>query len=727
MATLYISPTGSGLRDGSSIENAGTISSLNKYIAAAGPGGQVLLVADQGVYQQNTQLSITSGGTDGAPVTIRGVDSDGDPMAAEFAGSRPENWTAGMSNGSELFRLLSGANNLVFEDLNVKNVGNGVFRAGADISNLTIRDVNATNVCRFIEDYASGANTSATIDGLTVQNVNVAGYSQNAIRLQYDTRNVTIENMVGDSQRQDGGLYIAGVALAGTVHDVLISHTTMMNNYGRGTSSEYWNGDGFCTERGVYNVTFQDTVASGNTDAGYDLKSSNTTLVNAISQGNNRNYRLWSDSISLHNCQSLNPTKSGGTASTAHVWLAQNASVSIDHLTFADALLPKTLFDLTQSGATLHLTDTVIPLGYQALTLVTNGSIIETNAAPTGLTMTGGTVEENAAAGTWVASLRAVDPDGNDSHTFTLTGGATGLFEIVGSDLRVKAGAVLDYETQQSYGLTVQVTDQGGLSCTQAVTVNLSNVVETGTVGADVLTGGAGADQLVGRTGNDTYIVNATGDLIVEAPTQGTDLVKATVAVYTLAANVENLTFVGAGNFVGTGNGLKNVVTGGVGNDELSGAGGNDTLYGSDGTDTLYGGASNDKLYGGDDDDVLKGDDGRDYLYGGLGSDFLDGGTSIDQMVGGVGDDTYVVNNTADKVLEQSGEGTDTVQSCVTYTLGSNVENLTLTGASALNGTANSDSNKLMGNGAANVLSGGSGDDSLDGGAGNDTLVGGQG
>src|SRR5262245_7187540 len=359
MATLYISPTGSGLCDGSSIENAGTISSLNKYIAAAGPGGQVLLVADQGTYQQNTQLSITAGGTDGAPVTIRGIDSSGNPMAAEFAGSRPENWTAGMSNGSELFRLLSGANNLVFEDLNVKNVGNGVFRVGADISNLTIRDVNATNVCRFIEDYVSGTNTSATVNGLSVQNVNVAGYSQNAIRLQYDTHNVTIENMVGDSQHQNGGLYIAGVALAGTVHDVLISHTTMMNNYGSGTASEYWNGDGFCTERGVYNVTFQDTVASGNTDAGYDLKSSNTTLVNAVSQGNNRNYRLWSDSISLYNCQSLDPTKSGGTASTAHVWMAQNAKVSIDHLGFSDALLPNTLFDLTQGGATLHLTNTV--------------------------------------------------------------------------------------------------------------------------------------------------------------------------------------------------------------------------------------------------------------------------------------------------------------------------------------------------------------------------------
>src|SRR4029453_3388915 len=166
MATLYVSPTGSGLRDGSSIENAGTLSSLNKYIQAAGPGGEVLLIADQGSYQQNTQLSIYSGGTTGAPVTIRGIDSNGNPMAAEIAGSRAASWASGMSEGNELFRLLTGANNLVFEDLSVKNFGNGVLRAGADISNLTIRDVDATNVARFLEDYASGTNTSASIDGL---------------------------------------------------------------------------------------------------------------------------------------------------------------------------------------------------------------------------------------------------------------------------------------------------------------------------------------------------------------------------------------------------------------------------------------------------------------------------------------------------------------------------------------------------------------------------------
>ncbi|HET6160197.1 MAG TPA: cadherin domain-containing protein [Dongiaceae bacterium] len=727
MATLYISPTGSGLRDGSSIENAGTLSSINKYIAAAGPGGEVLLVADRGAYQQNTQLSITAGGADGAPVTIRGIDGSGNPMAAEILGSRPANWTAGMSEGNELFRLMTGANNLVFEDLSAKNFGNGVFRAGADISNLTIRDVDATNVTRFIEDYISGTNTSASINRLTVQNVDVTGYSKGAIRLQYDTHNVLIDNVIGDSQRQNGGLYISGVSLDGTVHDVLISHTEMKNSYGNGTATDYWNGDGFTTERYVYNVRFEDTLASGNTDAGYDLKSTNTTLVRAVSDGNNRNYRFWSNSITLQDSVSRNPTHFGGNSATIHVWLGENANVTIDNLTFSDALLPQTLFDLSKGGATLHLTNTVIPLVYESLMLVSNGSVIESNTAPTGLTMSGGTVEENAAAGTWVATLSAVDPDSGDSYSFALIGGATGLFELAGSEIRVKSGAVLDFEAQQSYGLTIQVTDQGGLSYTQALTINLTNVVETGTIGDDVLTGGAGGDRLAGGTGNDTYSVNSTGDVVVEYSGQGTDLVKTTLNSYTLTSHVENLAFIGTGNFSGTGNTLSNTITGGAGNDTLRGGSGNDTVRGGIGTDQIYGGSYNDKIYGEDGDDWLLGEDGSDYLHGWLGNDLLDGGNGYDTMAGCVGNDTYVVNSSGDKVVEQSGEGTDTVQSTISYTIGAYVENLTLIGANAINGTGNGGSNTIIGNGAANILNGGTGNDILDGAAGNDTLTGGQG
>ena len=748
MATLYVSPTGSGLRDGSSIENAGTLSNLNQFIQAAGPGGEVLLLADQGAYQQNTQLSITKGGTDGAPVTIRGIDSSGNPMAAEIVGSRSPSWTYGMSEGNELFRLLSGANNLVFEDIAAQNFGNGVFRVGADISNLTIRDVDASNVSRFIENYVSGTNTSATISGLTVENANVTDYSRSVIRLQYDTHDVLIDNVVGDSERTFGGLYVVGIALDGTAHDVVISDTTMKNNFGQGGAGEYWNGDGFSTERGNYNIRYENTVASGNSDAGYDLKSSNTTLVNTVSDGNNRNYRLWSTSITMEGASSINPTYYGGNTDTAHVWLGVDAEATIDSFTFSDALLPQILFDMTKGGATVHLADTAIPLVYQALILLKYGSLLDilpSDAAPTGVTLAGGVVEENASAGTVVGTLSALDPDAGDTHSFALTGGATALFELAGCDIRVKAGASIDFEAASSHALTIQVTDQDGLSATQTVTIGVTNVAETGTAGSDVLVGGAGGDRLSGGLGNDTYTVNNVGDVVVELASQGADHVQASIAAYTLAANVEKLTYVGAGNFAGTGNTLNNVITGGAGHDTLRSGGGNDTLYGGAGNDTVYGeggidqvyggdgadkifgGASNDRLYGDAGDDWLLGEGNRDYLYGGTGNDVLDGGGDIDQLVGGTGDDTYIVGTYLDVVTEKANEGIDTVQSSVGYTLAAYVENMVLTGTGAIKGTGNGGHNAITGNAGANTLSGGSGNDSLDGGAGNDSLIGGQG
>src|SRR4030095_265564 len=99
----------------------------------------------------------------------------------------------------------------------------------------------------------------------------------------------------------------------------------------------------------------------------------------------------------------------------------------------------------------------------------------------------------------------------------------------------------------------------------------------------------------------------------------------------------------------------------------------------------------------------------------------LDGRAGADTMTGGVGNDTYLVDNAGDVVTELAGEGTDTVQSSITYTLGANVENLTLTGNNPINGTGNALVNTLRGNGANNILDGQAGADTIIGGAGNDT------
>ncbi|MCZ8358823.1 MAG: FG-GAP-like repeat-containing protein, partial [Microcystis sp. LE19-388.1G] len=198
------------------------------------------------------------------------------------------------------------------------------------------------------------------------------------------------------------------------------------------------------------------------------------------------------------------------------------------------------------------------------------------------------------------------------------------------------------------------------------------NDILTGGVGNDTLNGGAGIDTLIGGLGNDTYQIDTTTDTITENANQGTDTVESSVT-YTLGNNLENLTLTGTTAINGTGNALNNIITGNSSNNTLN------------------------------------------------------GGAGIDTLIGGLGNDTYQVDTTTDTITENANQGTDTVQSSVTYTLGNNLENLTLTGTTAINGTGNTLNNILTGNSGNNTLNGGAGTDTLIGGTGNDTLTGGAG
>jgi hypothetical protein len=283
---------------------------------------------------------------------------------------------------------------------------------------------------------------------------------------------------------------------------------------------------------------------------------------------------------------------------------------------------------------------------------------------------------------------------------------------------------------------------------------NTGNNTLNGGLGNDTLNGDLGNDTLNGGVGNDSYYVDNTADTITELVGQGVDSIFSTAATYTLSANVENLTLQGTTAINGTGNTLNNIITGNAADNVLTGG---------TGADTLIGGAGNDSYYVDNTADTIteNANEGTDSVFttvtytlttntenltlqgttaingtgntlnniitGNTGNNVLTGGTGADTLIGGAGNDSYYVDNTADSITENLNQGTDIVFSSVTYTLTTNLENLTLQGTTAINGTGNDLNNSITGNTAANILTGGLGNDTLTGNAGADTLIGGKG
>jgi Ca2+-binding RTX toxin-like protein len=303
---------------------------------------------------------------------------------------------------------------------------------------------------------------------------------------------------------------------------------------------------------------------------------------------------------------------------------------------------------------------TTLHVDHGTLMIAATGGAIIGGSGTSTVTLTGSITQINAALGATNNVLYHGSPDFNgiDQLSMTSNDGGGGI-----------GGSGVDT-------VSINVASHPGLFTTDNDTVTLP---APGTyfalAGDDTIFMRAAGETAYGSTGSDTYHVEAAGTAIVELANEGTDTVQtAALAAYTLGANIENLTHTGNTDFVGIGNALNNVLIGGAGNDYLIGLDGNDTLIDSGGLNTLQGGAGN---------------------------------------------DIYAVQSSSDTVFEFANQGTDQVQTFLSfYQLSANVENLTFVGSATHTG---------VGNELDNVLIGGSGNDYLVGGDGNDTLIDGYG
>ncbi|MCS6319864.1 MAG: hypothetical protein H8K05_19270 [Nitrospira sp.] len=309
------------------------------------------------------------------------------------------------------------------------------------------------------------------------------------------------------------------------------------------------------------------------------------------------------------------------------------------------------------------------------------------------------------------------DPNLSNQHDLELKVGQTGdvlvldTFEdtdVLGSKtiqtFRFSDGTSLTYDQLVARGFDVGGTDNDdrlvGTNLVDRVRAGNGNDTIQTASGDDILDGEGGDDRLQGGSGSDVYLfgVGSGRDIIVD--TQGLrDTVRFSAGI--VPADVSILR---RGNDLvfALRNGIDELV---VSHYFLSPALRIEWVEFEDGTvwdQAVFGLGEGRSIVGTAQDDVLSGSDGNDILDGGLGAD---------QLAGGAGDDTYLVEDAGDVVVEMVDGGNDTVRSAIGYSLGAHVEGLSLTGSAAINGTGNELDNVLTGNVGVNVLLGGEGDD----------------
>lgn len=559
-----------------------------------------------------------------------------------------------------------------------------------------------------------------TGNGGSFSNFQIQGNTSAGRLVTYETAAICVK---GATNYTVENMHIKGSASVG-VFSTGSSYGKVLNNTIENTKADSIHNTG-----GSHDITITGNRIIHSGDDGISVVSYSDQAIShdILIQNNTVLYNDWGRGLTVvggNNVKIIGNHVEGGTADRAGVYIAAESeyhTYGVNNVTVSG----NTLIDAggAQSGhgaITLYNSQA----GSTVITGVTldHNQIVDPRASGV-LSVGNGQISGSATSNTMYAdgnrfyqnsdSAASVSQSGNTSYPMSSyttplvpAGGGMGTTTPTDTSGGTTSGGTTSGGTSTSYSIsstgTVETLPTGIADSTHPVSgaptkfvtaLNTSAVVY-GTDGNDQITGLKGvADTqgLAGGKGDDIYVVDKATDKVIENAGEGTDTAVSYASTYTLAANVENLIIKGAQVSVGLGHAGANI------------------LVANDAGNQLYGEA------------------GVDLLYGGKGADVLNGGAGADLMKGGLSNDKYAVNDVNDKVVEYSNQGVDTVESSITYKLGSYVENLTLVSTGNINGTGTDWSNVIKGNDGNNVLSGLGGNDVISGGKGYDTMIGGAG
>ena len=206
---------------------------------------------------------------------------------------------------------------LIIKNSRFVNLGNGAIRVNVATDGLIVEQVEGRDLYRFLENTASDRSKPASLTNFRLRQITGDDIRRAMTRIRYGSRDGVIEDVIARAGVETER-YCTGFVLDDEAQSILYRRCEAHGFAERDRpNGDYWNGDGFSDERGNKTIQYLSCTATGSTDGGFDLKSTDVLLSDCTAKDNKRNFRLWGNG-KAENCRSEDPRSRGGSGRPAH-------------------------------------------------------------------------------------------------------------------------------------------------------------------------------------------------------------------------------------------------------------------------------------------------------------------------------------------------------------------------------------------------------------------------